>query len=69
MGGSAVAGPLFFCFGASFFVLWWSGVFAGVLRRMRVLVWCFCGGVVVICVADVVFLQWMFLASKNVTRL
>jgi hypothetical protein len=33
MGGSAVAGPLFFCFGASFFVLWWSGVFAGVFAR------------------------------------
>jgi hypothetical protein len=57
VGGSAVAGPLFFCFGASFFVLWWRAFLRGFFREIGVLVWCFCGGDVVICVADVVFWQ------------
>jgi hypothetical protein len=32
----------------------------GVLTKMRVLVWCFCGVGVVICVADVGFWQSLF---------
>jgi hypothetical protein len=47
VGGSAVAGPLFFCFGASFFVLWWSDVFAGVFAHNAcfgvVFLWSRCG--------------------------
>jgi hypothetical protein len=37
-----------------FFVLWWSGVFAGFFGEMRVSVWCFCGEFVVECVVNVV---------------
>ena len=39
MGGSAIAGPLFFCFGYKFFLLCGGVAFLqGFLRRMRVLV-------------------------------
>jgi len=56
VGGSAVAGPLFFCFGARFFLFCGGVAFLqGFLRKVRVLMWCFCGENVVICVADVVF--------------
>jgi hypothetical protein len=37
------------------FILWSMGVFAGVLGEMGVLLWCFCGEVVVECVVNVVF--------------
>jgi hypothetical protein len=43
-----------------FFVLWWSGVFAGVFGEMRVSVWCFCGEVVVECVVNVVSWPTLF---------
>jgi hypothetical protein len=46
----------FFCFLEGFFIFCGGGAFLqGFLRRMRVLVWCFGGVDVVVCVADVVF--------------
>jgi hypothetical protein len=39
------AGPHFFC-------VWRRGVFQGVLAKIGVLVWCFCGEVVVDCVVN-----------------
>jgi hypothetical protein len=47
MGGSAVAGPLFFFCGGMLFLL-------GVLGKCGVLLWCFCGEFVVECVVNVV---------------
>jgi hypothetical protein len=35
-----------------FFCAWWLGVFAGVLAKNDILVWCFCGEVVVDCVVN-----------------
>jgi hypothetical protein len=54
-GGSAITGPSFFVFEVYFLFCGGAVVFAGVLRKTSVLVWCFCGEDVVICVADVVF--------------
>jgi hypothetical protein len=53
------AGPHFFC-------VWRRGVFQGVLAKIGVLVWCFCGEVVVDCVVNGGALIGCFLASKNV---
>jgi hypothetical protein len=39
---------------AVFFVLWWMGGFAGVFEKNGISLWCFCGEVVVECVANVV---------------
>jgi hypothetical protein len=65
VGGSAVAGPLFFLFWCKFFLVCGGvGFLQGFLRRMRVLVWCFCGEGVVICVADVVFSRHVLGVSK-----
>jgi hypothetical protein len=36
----------------------------GVLVKRLVLVWCFCGGIVVICVVDVVFFSHFLVAEK-----
>jgi hypothetical protein len=44
------------------------GFLQGFLRKVGVLVWCFCGGMMVFCVVDVEFKHPLFLASKNVTR-
>jgi hypothetical protein len=38
VGGSVVAGPLFFVLVQVFFVLWWSGVFAEVFAQNACLV-------------------------------
>jgi hypothetical protein len=43
--GSAVAGPPFFCG-------WRRALFRGVFAKSDVLVWCFCGEVVVNCVVN-----------------
>jgi hypothetical protein len=34
---------------AEFFILWWRGIFSGVLGKKGVFAWCFCGEVVVSC--------------------
>jgi hypothetical protein len=50
--GSAVAEPLIFLLWGIFFGVWWRGVFSGVFAKKGVLVWCFCGEVVVNCVVN-----------------
>jgi hypothetical protein len=52
LGGSAVAGPPYFCLFRHFLFLWWRGVFSGVFAKKGVLLWCFCGEVVVDCVVN-----------------
>jgi hypothetical protein len=39
------------------FYVWWSVVFAGDFEKSECLVWCFCGVLVVDCVANVVLLH------------
>jgi hypothetical protein len=59
------AGPPFLLLRVHFFVLWWSGVFAGVLQKNSVLVWCFCGENVVDCVVNVVHSRSLFERLKK----
>jgi hypothetical protein len=55
VGGSANAGSSIFLLWGGIFLFCGGGAFLqGFLRKMRVLVWCFCGEDVVVCVADVV---------------
>lgn len=41
-----------FCRAAHFFWAWWRAFFRGVLGKKGVLLWCFCGEVVVDCVVN-----------------
>jgi hypothetical protein len=50
-------GRSFFVLVQDFFVCGGVAFLQGFLGKMHVLLWCFCGDGVVICVADVVFLQ------------
>jgi hypothetical protein len=52
LGGSAVAGPPFFVPFCIFCFCGGGAFFQGVLRKKGVLLWCFCGEVVVDCVVN-----------------
>jgi hypothetical protein len=56
VGGSASAESPTFLFLEGFFLFCGGGAFLrGFLCKMHLLMWCFCGDNVVVCVADVVF--------------
>jgi len=65
LGGSAVAGPPFLSLSAFFVFCDGGAFFQGVFAKMGVLLWCFCGEVVVDCVVNRGALMVDFLASKK----